>query len=734
VLVAVAVGAGLHLVSWPQVAVAKDGGELSTCLNLATGVTRVLARGSCDPVSEMAHGWSAVAADEPLGRVFSARTLAQAVVLNTGGDTRKFTKRDWAAIAALDAANRADSARSGDAGTGAGSVAAAGAQEVRSVVTTCVNDVTGVARIIVSGGCEGRSESRRRWVSVEPLQMPSIADGAPGIPEVTGVRSVGADGRAVSFEAPVDSGSSPITSMTVIAIPGGQSVTIRGGAGGTALFTGLAPGTKYTFRVVAVNASGAGPRVPSQVPAPGPERRPDPAPSPTPTAAPTVAPVPTAAPGGGGSSKAVQSIAFSNPGSQNYGTTPTLVATSTSGLAVSVASSTGGVCTVAGSGALAFLSAGTCTITADQAGNGAFAAAAQVIVSFTVAAVAPGAPTVSAATAGSAQASVAFTAPSSSGGFAITSYTVTSSPGGFTGTGASSPVVVTGLANGTSYTFTVTATNSAGTGSSSGSSGSATPATVPGAPTVGAASVVSGTSASVAFTAPSSSGGSAITSYTVTSSPGGFTGSGVSSPVVVTGLANGTSYTFTVTATNSAGTSAASAASGTATPAYALGTIGPGGGLIFSISGGRTYEMAPNTWNGGASDPLLMWCNVSSVPTSATGANVGDGAANTVAIKAACGSGAGNSAGAYAGGGMTDWFLPARYELSAMSSFSRSTPSGGSPYVPAGSPYEFTSSVYYWTSTSGASGSNATCNIMSSGSETGCSKSTSYRVRPIRSW
>jgi hypothetical protein len=70
----------------------------------------------------------------------------------------------------------------------------------------------------------------------------------------------------------------------------------------------------------------------------------------------------------------------------------------------------------------------------------------------------------------------------------------------------------------------------------------------------------------VAFTAPASNGGSAITGYTVTSSPGGITATGTSSPIVVTGLTNGTAYTFTVTATNAIGTSAASAASNSVTP------------------------------------------------------------------------------------------------------------------------------------------------------------------------
>jgi len=70
----------------------------------------------------------------------------------------------------------------------------------------------------------------------------------------------------------------------------------------------------------------------------------------------------------------------------------------------------------------------------------------------------PDAPTIGTATAGNAQASVTFTAPSNTGGASITSYTITSTPGNIIATGSSSPIVVNGLTNGTSYTFNAKAT------------------------------------------------------------------------------------------------------------------------------------------------------------------------------------------------------------------------------------------------------------------------------------
>ena len=139
---------------------------------------------------------------------------------------------------------------------------------------------------------------------------------------------------------------------------------------------------------------------------------------------------------------------------------------------------------------------------------------------------APVAPTIGAATGGNTSASITFT-NNFDNGSPITQNRMTSSPGGFTNTGTS-PIVVSGLTNGTAYTFTATATNAVGISLSSSASNSVTPAAgavVPAAPTIGTASIASGTSCSVTFT-NNSNGGSAITVNTATASPGGLTGTG----------------------------------------------------------------------------------------------------------------------------------------------------------------------------------------------------------------
>ncbi|MGE6230849.1 S-layer homology domain-containing protein [Paenibacillus chitinolyticus] len=79
------------------------------------------------------------------------------------------------------------------------------------------------------------------------------------------------------------------------------------------------------------------------------------------------------------------------------------------------------------------------------------------------------------AAAGNGQAVVSFTAPVSDGGNTITGYEVTASPGDKVVSGTASPITVTGLTNGTAYTFTVKALNAAGESAASAPTNSVTP-------------------------------------------------------------------------------------------------------------------------------------------------------------------------------------------------------------------------------------------------------------------
>ena len=90
----------------------------------------------------------------------------------------------------------------------------------------------------------------------------------------------------------------------------------------------------------------------------------------------------------------------------------------------------------------------------------------------------PNAPTIGTAIGGDTIASVAFTPPANVGGSAISSYSARSTPGGVVASAASSPISVTGLTNGTAYTFAVWATNTYGPSAFSAASNSVTPDTL----------------------------------------------------------------------------------------------------------------------------------------------------------------------------------------------------------------------------------------------------------------
>ena len=177
-----------------------------------------------------------------------------------------------------------------------------------------------------------------------------------------------------------------------------------------------------------------------------------------------------------------------------------------------------------------------------------------------------------------------------------------------------------------------------GGGGSSGSSGSSS--TVPGAPTIGAATA-GNASASIAFAAPISNGGAVISAYTATCSASGQTtrtGTGTASPIAVSSLTNGTAYSCSVTATNSVGTSAVSA---TATVTPTAGSGGSGyttASVLCPYSGSYTgsYSSAGTltaTWNWTCSSTTRSLTG-NGLPNHAVGSFPNVGNPNTISAQA----------------------------------------------------------------------------------------------------
>jgi hypothetical protein len=250
--------------------------------------------------------------------------------------------------------------------------------------------------------------------------------------------------------------------------------------------------------------------------------------------------------------------------------------------------------------------AGTPWLTASAAGYGSAAQQATIKV------LPPTQPLDVRASAGNASATVSFTAPASDGGSPITSYTVAASPGGKTAAGSASPITVTGLTNGTSYTFTVTATNAAGTGPASAASAAVTPATVPGAP-ANVTAVAGNAKVTLSWQAPTANGGSALTGYDVY--VGTASGQESATPVnaspitttsyAVGSLTDGTKYYFIVKAANAVGVSTASSQVA-AVPSPVNFAARPGAATDISVgANGSVWVVGTASVSGG--HPIYRW-------------------------------------------------------------------------------------------------------------------------------
>ncbi|HET7399472.1 MAG TPA: fibronectin type III domain-containing protein [Intrasporangium sp.] len=386
---------------------------------------------------------------------------------------------------------------------------------------------------------------------VVPFGLPAAPSGVVGVPGNGSVQ--------LSWTAP-DDGGSPIVGYQIQVMVGPDAVRLESsfGTATTMTITGLTNGTAYTFAVQAFNRAGPGDLSAPSAPV-------------TPGGAVPAAPTAVTAVGGNGSA-AVSWTAGSSGGSAITGYRievrrgTTVVRTdSRSGTATST--------TITG---LTNGTAYTFRVRAVNAsGLGPFSLPSNAV---TPAPTVPAAPTGVTAVRGNASAPLSWKA-GSNGGSAITGYRIEVRRGTTvvrtdSRTGTATSTTITGLTNGTAYTFRVRAVNAVGLGAFSLPSNAVTPATVPGAPVIGTPTqgAVGGTLTAVAnWTAPTSTGGSAILSYRVSAllmAADGVTV--VGSPIVQVAGAAARSLSFTlpagryrfqVVATNAVGNGAASARS-----------------------------------------------------------------------------------------------------------------------------------------------------------------------------
>ena len=219
----------------------------------------------------------------------------------------------------------------------------------------------------------------------------------------------------------------------------------------------------------------------------------------------------------------------------------------------------------------------------------------------------PGVPTDVVAAAGDTQATITWASPQT-GGPAQT-YIVSATPGGRTCESSTLSCTIGGLANGTTYTFSVVATNDAGSGPSSESSTAVTPVGLPSAPlalvamTAPAANLGAG-EVQLTWQPPTTDGGAALVDYVVQQSPNGTdwvtlpADTSTAASYVVRGLAGGGTYSFRVAARNSFGQGPATDIVTPQSPSnrYPLSVAWVGSGIVSStpsvIDCGTTCDTA----------------------------------------------------------------------------------------------------------------------------------------------
>jgi len=554
-----------------------------------------------------------------------------------------------------------------------------------SCVVNGLTNGTAYTFAVVASNAKGPSSS-----ATATAVTPATTPGAPT--SVTAASVVG--GATVSWSVPSSTGGLPISSYTATATPGGKSCT---SAATSCTISSLTPRSNYVIVVTASNGAGTGPVSASASVTVGSPSTPvsleahqadlrELTVTWRPGAATGVASKGyhvTVSPGGATCATTVLTqCAFTNLSKGTYtftvsafnalGTSP--VSAPVSATVVGVPSQPMGVSVTAGDssatvhwsqptdtgdgisdyqvsvtpGTASCVTADTsCTLTGLTNGThyavtvvaddsfGSSVATVQV----TVVPGAPGAPTAVKATAGNASALVQWTAPT--GGGQVTSYTATASPGGKSCT-VTVPAVqlqcpVTGLVNGQSYTFLVTATNSFGQTPASAPSAAVSPLAPPPTPT-SVQATAGNASATVSWSM--GTGATVATSYTATASPGGksCTIADPTTTCIVTGLTPGLAYTFSVVATNQSGTSGPSAPSAS----VSLANVPSSPTAVTVVAGDTNLTVSWTASNGNGSPVTTYTATATATPngscstatTTCTISGLTDGQAYSVTVTA----------------------------------------------------------------------------------------------------
>ena len=387
--------------------------------------------------------------------------------------------------------------------------------------------------------------------------------GVPDAPTINTV-SPGVQSLYVSFSAPSFNGGKPITNYEYSIDSGSWTAFSPASTSSPLQIPGLSDGVTYSARIRAVNIAGGGAasnNVSGQT-----------ANVPSKPSAPSIISVGN------------QSVSISwTPPSANYSTITgyKVQLSSDNGSTWSPALSTSGT-----SATITSLTNGTSYVFRINASNGVgiseWSDKSSSAIPFTT----PSAPQSVSATKGDTQATVSWSAPSSNGGYSIYDYHLDYKLGSGSWTGAGTTTgtskTITGLTNGSTYTFRVHASNAGNTSvyGTLAESNSVVPSGVPLTPAT--PSLTAGDkSVTVTFTAPGSNGSDVTgfkfrySSNSGSSWTDGGTAGATDTTKTISSLSNGSSYIVQVLATNANGDGAWSASSGSATPYFGQPSVTP---------------------------------------------------------------------------------------------------------------------------------------------------------------